>query len=470
MSVLVISGYQKAWCDFAVSRLGQMGLAEPAPAVGSELDLHALTEKMRKAHKVENQPRGAISQISPGKAWQLKMADIVLHNAELGSWVWGDPANVHFLDFWRDLDSTCRFVLLYGSPAESLAQQLQAGEGWAKTLAHEFDVWLSYHDALLKFYNANPERCVLVHVSQLGDTAQELAQLMTSRFKIELHGPGLSEDPDLSELAKVIAQQAAHEQETEGALFMELEGTADLPALRPSCFSADARKAQAEFLDFQNNQNPDPNEDLEEENHLLQMQLEQVQEELELYFRKYQELKKSPVGATNVVTQAQAIGVQGPTSVEVDMRSFIDGDGWHSAEAHGRWAGQSQRSSVNLPPLQPGPYKVTVEIIDAMSVDLAKAIKLEFNGHAIVGKLKILSNMGGRLAPVRRLKADLQQVEKPYPAIITASIPASVINSGENKNQLNLLSEQTLSPASQGGQDGRQLSICVSTIRLDKAA
>jgi hypothetical protein len=78
--------------------------------------------------------------------------------------------------------------------------------------------------------------------------------------------------------------------------------------------------------------------------------------------------------------------------------------------------------------------------------------------------------MGGRLAPVRRLKADLQQVEKPYPAIITASIPASVINSGENKNQLNLFSEQTLSPASQGGQDGRQLSICVSTIRLDKAA
>lgn len=508
MSILVISGYQKTWCDFAYARLRQMGLQEPLPAAGSGLDPHELTEKMRKAHKIAARPGSDIHQVDPGKAWQITAADIVVQNAEQGVWGWGDPDTIHFLDFWRDFDASCRFLLLYGSPAQSLSQVLQSGEDLPEDMAQEFEAWLHYHEALLKFYNSNPKKCLLVHVSQLGDTARDLTQHLAGKFNVELRQLNATDDLAEAELVKVIAEQAARDHQSDESLFMELESSADLPAQLQHGSAPDALKAQQEYTDvrqkaasadslaMQNSelmdrlnkvmeelqQKADVSEheqDLEEENQLLRMQLNQVQEELEHYFSKYQEMNTAHAqgsGTQNVAgdhgkTNRKPFRVNeaGPASVELDMRSIVEGEGWHPPEAHGRWAGQSLRSSVRFPALEAGSYRATIEIVDAMSVDLAKGLKLEFNGHAIVGKLKILSNMGGRLAPLRRIKADLQQVEKPYPAEIVAHIPASLINPQEMSNRLELVSEDAVSPASQGGQDSRKLSICVKSIRLDRA-
>ena len=204
-----------------------------------------------------------------------------------------------------------------------------------------------------------------------------------------------------------------------------------------------------------------------EEVELLKLQLHQTQEELERQFNRVIE-PPSEGHSTPPSTQSSNFSQSPPskpTATIIDLRQFIDGQQWHHAEADGRWGGPGLISTVTLPPLASGKYLVETMIVSAMSLDIVENIKIRINGNTVRLSKRILADMKGMTAPLRRLKAAIQKVEAPYPVLISGHLHLNQ-NDEASKAVLSLEFPRAISPADFGDTDTRRLTAKVKTISL----
>lgn len=503
MTVLITCGFQKSWCTIAQTLLQDMGLAEPVIANRVEATPDGLTSRMCQQHRVSVSKPGTLHQVTPGKTWQIMAAELFVANSEQDNWGWADPRNIFFLDFWRDFDPLTRFVLIYGSPAQSLSCTMDEGEPIPDDLDQALAGWVAYHDALLRFYNRNRERSFLVHIDAFEQATAAVADRLNRNFDTDMRRINTVPEKTTPQILQLIAQTLLTKERKELTLYAELESTSDLPAQANGPTKNIARSAHDEYLSLRGalaaqsaeaglrEELEKARENLEEataavtiksrENDLMLRQLHQVQEELENYFTKYQQLKRQseslpapaaalPRASVSKPLSAPATASPRKTGVNLDMRSFINGRGWHSPENHGRWAGAELTSTLALPELEPGTYRLDIEIIDGMSLDIVRDLRISFDDQVLATRTLILSNMGGRLAPLRRLKAQMRNVDKPYPITVTASIPESLTRAPGGGHSLHITSPKVISPLSLGIPDTRNLSICVKTVKITRVS
>jgi len=117
--------------------------------------------------------------------------------------------------------------------------------------------------------------------------------------------------------------------------------------------------------------------ELEQENELLLLQLHQVQEELENYFLKYQEVNANKQAASAQANSAPSL------PITIDLTSDVQGDNWYEAEPDGRWAGPERSSTISVPLLQPGEYRMELDILDAMSPSILQNMAISFNDRTL---------------------------------------------------------------------------------------
>lgn len=67
----------------------------------------------------------------------------------------------------------------------------------------------------------------------------------------------------------------------------------------------------------------------------------------------------------------------------VDMKGDITGSNWHEAEEKGRWAGPGERSTLLLPSLEPGSYRLVLEISGEIAPGAKNNIILLFNDERV---------------------------------------------------------------------------------------
>ena len=496
MTVLVTCGYQKTWCDFAQTRLRQMGIDDPTLSQRSGFSPHELTDKMCSIHKLEVEGADSVEQVTPGKAWQITAADLFVANADQEIWGWADNRNIFFLDFWRDFDPMCKFVLVYGSPAESIACNLGEQTALPEDINAALDGWISYHEQLLRFYQEYPDQCLLVHIDLFGKTAKGVTKKLVDRFDVPARRVNSFQDMPQTAVLQLIADRLLGGREQDHELMAELESSADLPGLPHAASNKVSLQAHQEFiesrqvlfserkletsrlqekLDRVSSQIAMQSKNSSEKNlesDLLQKQLHQAQSELELYFGKYQKLRAEARAKPGEAQKpAQPVPAhQGSSNITIDLRSYVNGTGWHAAEEHGRWAGPGRVSTIKFPRLVPGRYRLELEMVDAMSLAVAKNIVLELDEQKLATSTRIFSNIGGRLAPIRRIKATLQKVEKPYPISTLANVSINGIRSQAADHTLSLTCPETVTPSSKGQLDTRALSVCVKTINLVKVS
>ena len=508
MTILVTCGIHDEWCTFAQGRLESMGFNAPVASSRSHMSASELTEKMLSVSR----PGGKTSYKSPapklGQAWHIAAADLMIANADQESWGWAHPDNLRFLEFWKAFEPNCRFALIYTSPAEYVAREISVSDTDDDGLEDILERWRDYHEEMLRFYHANSDVSMLINLHNFEDTAQPIATLLSDRLNVNATRLNQAEYLFQSALMDVIAERLV-DQELEAAnLFSELENSADLP-MSLSSYSrrglagkvhreldenlAGLDQAQDNLLNAQREidqltESLKRTEDLLEterrekevlelaasEAHvpqLLEKQLEQVREELHLYFNKYNELKAQVAANPAALSKAHAASAAAPLAppIQIDLKSYIDGEGWHHAEDHGRWAGASLSSTLRLPDLDAGKYKVSVRIVDAMALDILRGMSLTLNGAPLNAHLKILSDMGGRLAPLRRAKAHASNIEKPFPATLTATIEPAQIRIRDD-NILGIVSPRAVHPPSVHGHDDRLLSCCIESVSFHRVA
>lgn len=224
----------------------------------------------------------------------------------------------------------------------------------------------------------------------------------------------------------------------------------------------EAQQLRAQATQLQNDGKKDREEaaagrESKEENELLLLQLHQVQEELETYFLKYQELANKQAGdGTTATTSAQGpvSNVKPANTVEVDLRGQINGDNWYYAEADGRWAGPHNKSVLRFPAPAPGRYQLVLGVVDAMAPDILSDMKISFNGQPMPHKGPREWTFMHKLLRKKR-----------YPVTVEATV--DVVEQAPNSSvTIALEFPRVISPASRGSDDQRQLAARVQYLRL----
>jgi len=175
-----------------------------------------------------------------------------------------------------------------------------------------------------------------------------------------------------------------------------------------------------------------------------------VQEELEHYFLRYQEIERQQQSkATGFV--ADFWRMHQPQELVIDMQQDITGNNWYPAESDGRWAGPAALSTLQMPPLQAGNYTLELDIVDAMSLAIVNNLVVEALGQT----------------PPVEVFYPLYQGE--YPLICKVPLTLSQA-AAQQPWSINLRFHQLVCPADTGADanDRRNLSMRLRSVKLVK--
>lgn len=130
----------------------------------------------------------------------------------------------------------------------------------------------------------------------------------------------------------------------------------------------------------------------------------------------------------------------------VNLRDPVVGENWHAAECDGRWTGAETPSSLLIPALTPGVYRVELEVVGSMA-NMLEGTSLEVNGSRV----------------------PLQRKGRRHPYVLTGQI-ACPDEDGSDVWTLKIFTPQPVCPTPEGVEgDRRRLGLRVSTVRMTRA-
>lgn len=124
--------------------------------------------------------------VVPSRLWEQVAIDLLLANIDQPVWSWADARSVEALDFWAQLDTNIRFVLLCQTPQQAVADLFTADVSTSPDEARQLAVWQQRHQALLRFHLRHPERSVLVWADQALQHSNALATHMAQQWQLPL--------------------------------------------------------------------------------------------------------------------------------------------------------------------------------------------------------------------------------------------------------------------------------------------
>ena len=118
-------------------------------------------------------------QLPVGTVWHGLAMDLFLGNIDQSLWGWADSKAISLLNYWRDMDDSMHFALIYDRPHSILLNSQEASD--SNSIEQKLQEWISYNESLLHFYLRNQDRCLLMHSQQAKSSVGSYVQ------QIQLH-------------------------------------------------------------------------------------------------------------------------------------------------------------------------------------------------------------------------------------------------------------------------------------------
>jgi hypothetical protein len=105
------------------------------------------------------------------------------------AWGWKDPRTSFFLSEWSELVPEATFLLLFREPMQVVDSMCRRKEQDPNTRAANSGAlgsWIGHNRALLRFYRAHPERCVLINLERAVQDPVRFVDVLRSRAAVAL--------------------------------------------------------------------------------------------------------------------------------------------------------------------------------------------------------------------------------------------------------------------------------------------
>lgn len=188
MNKILIVGHPASGYQDVEALLHACGMGQAQPSRRDGFLPEQISETLCKAHQVpplsELQAETPVRQIQAGPVWHGMALDLLLGNIEQPLWGWADPKSLHLLEYWRDLDPTVYFILVYDEPRSAIARARinDSAAVTADAVEQDLSTWTAYNAAMLHFFHRNPTRCFLVHSRQVLSSASHYVQEVQARI------------------------------------------------------------------------------------------------------------------------------------------------------------------------------------------------------------------------------------------------------------------------------------------------
>ncbi len=545
MKIIVTTGYPDSGFQTAHQQLLTAGLKEAGVSQREGLTVHQIQKKIFKAYQKESRALGSSVQLAPGRIWHELAVHFLISNSDHSEWGWADAGTVRLLDFWKEIEPEICFVLIYSSPEFAVAKALRNQPSTQETIQNIIAGWEACNNELLRFYHRHTDQCMLVNISSITHVPELFIGQVADLFDLDLkflNVENQGETHELTAMPALLASTLIEDYQDARALYCELESSANISENASGIKSAEKQLAWQEYTSLlsdldqtlaerdeqaslaedrqstlvqftaqledvrcslnskqsetnarqtQANELQQVNEllllqwyqvqeelehyilkynelndsvkleldeaglqikglnvqletsdvekvtllesmdqlaklaedrqltleqltakfevlrgaliskqseidalqaqatELQQENELLLFQLHQVQEELEQYFLQYQKLKGNVQRESgNIAFFTQFWHEQQPSEIHIDMKRQITGENWYDAEHDGRWAGPANISTLKVPALRDGRYRIILDIADAIDPEIINGLELSVNGMQTPLKIK----------------------------------------------------------------------------------
>ena len=320
MAKILIVGHPNSGYQTIEHLLHASGMEQALPSKRERMSPLEIDAALLKAHQEAPGAKALLlgdkianRQLPVGTVWHGLAMDLFLGNIDQSLWGWADSKAISLLNYWRDMDDSMHFALIYDRPHSILLNSQEASD--SNSIEQKLQEWISYNESLLHFYLRNQDRCLLMNSQQakssVGSYVQQIQLHIEAPWRdLPNHEPTadaskeqatikLNHDIDSSfehilpslhneqnHLAGFLADFIINTNQEAIQLYEELQAVANLPLHAASHTQADYHAASMAWQAMmqQHQQLKKQENDLKEysnENELLLQQLHLTQEEFE---------------------------------------------------------------------------------------------------------------------------------------------------------------------------------------------
>ena len=227
MTIFCITGYSNHSIQLIERVLLNSGMNQHMPlARDQSFDLNRWHDKLTSNSEanVNKQLETSDSANYPSRLWQQLAIDLMVSNMDSANWGWAHRGSVQYLEFWSQLDSDIRFVLVCEDRLSMICRLIEHGEQLSSMSGH-LASWAHNHQQMLRFHLRNPAKSHLVWGEDVQSNPVKLIQHIENNWQTPLDtrllAPNFNE-PN-SDLLKAIATQILNEEAQTATVDYELQ-------------------------------------------------------------------------------------------------------------------------------------------------------------------------------------------------------------------------------------------------------
>lgn len=294
MTILICSGPLFAdWTGILEKQVLEASKRLPVYA-----ELSTLSRDICQQHSLEKDEL-TWKSFSPDET-NLKVATSLLSSVDKEPvFAWADTNSSLFLNFWKAAYENIRFILFYSSPEYEFYHFIKAHKFDETRLESTLDAWLVRMRAMLTFFMNNRDRCLLVDVRTATSAKSLFIQVVNEHFHLELEDVVISVagNPEISPLVEYLATSLLLKNHDVSELYDEIRSAATVICETDKSISSIEVRNKSLISAFLNEVTAyqrlrDTQSELTDELSLRQLQIKQMAEELEYYFKKNVEQEK----------------------------------------------------------------------------------------------------------------------------------------------------------------------------------
>ena len=192
---VIVVGHPSCQIEDIKNVLIKCGMYAAQPSRREKLSAQEITQLICHAHtftpieKLQKVEDFAFINVEP--MWQELALDLLLGNVGNHVWGWADAGILPLLKYWKGLDSSIAFVLVYDAPENCLKNIFDSvldQDELELSIQEKLNNWYVYNKKLLDFYLEYSDRCVLVHAQQVKQSTQSYIQQIEKHVGILLDG------------------------------------------------------------------------------------------------------------------------------------------------------------------------------------------------------------------------------------------------------------------------------------------